>query len=289
MSTCTSTRVRPESLPGLAEGRQGDERHQAGPAWWQARDGRWCSPELHPGSAASLAASLPWHEAPGSPVDARSACPGWWVASDGNWYPPETHPNATGHVALTEPGVVESEGWVADPLGVHEYRYFNRGRPTNLVRDGTQVSYEEQPIGRAVGVPPGRPVDPQIRPASSGPRVGEFTPPLVVDGVLVGPFVLRDGPSPVRSACSLLSTAQARALLDNPPSVRRSDFRGSPKSGASVCTFIPWPIDSQRSFPSVFLTLGPAPSEFPSAIVRKVGTLVQVDGETHGGSPIMHR
>jgi hypothetical protein len=176
------------------------------------------------------------------------------VASDGNWYPLETHPNATGHVALTAPGVVESEGWVAEPLGVHEYRYFNRGRPTNLVRDGTQVSYEEQPIGRAVGVPPGRPVDPQIRPASS-----------------------------------LLSTAQARALLDNPPIVRRSDFPGSPKSGASVCTFIPWPIDSQRSFSSVFLTLGPAPSELPSAIVRKVGTLVQVDGQTHGGSPIMHR
>ena len=148
-------------------------------------------------------------------------------------------------VALTEPAVVEGEGWVAEPLGVHEYRYFNRGRPTSLVRNRPQESYEEQPIGRAAGVPPGRPVDQQIRPVSS-----------------------------------LLSTAQARALLDNPPSVRRSDSPGSPKSGASVCTFIPWPIGSQRSFLSVFLTLGPTPSEFPSAIVRKVGTPVQVDGQT---------
>ena len=73
---------------------------------------------------------------------------------------------------------------------------------------------------------------------------------------------------------------KAAGLLDNPPSVRRSPIGSAPKPGASACTFIPWPIDSQPSFSSAFLTLRPAPSDFPGTIVRKVGTPARVSGQT---------
>ena len=39
----------------------------------------------------------------------------------------------------------ELQGWVQDPFGVHEKRYFSAGRPTRLVRDGDVDGYDEPP------------------------------------------------------------------------------------------------------------------------------------------------
>jgi hypothetical protein len=38
-----------------------------------------------------------------------------------------------------------SQGWRADPFGLHEWRYFSAGRPTRLVRDGSIETYDEPP------------------------------------------------------------------------------------------------------------------------------------------------
>jgi hypothetical protein len=50
--------------------------------WWQAKDGKWYPPELHPSHRPAQQTS-----APGAPF------PGWWQASDGKWYPPDLHPS----------------------------------------------------------------------------------------------------------------------------------------------------------------------------------------------------
>ena len=36
-------------------------------------------------------------------------------------------------------------GWHLDPFGLHEHRYFSRGKPTKLVRDDGRESYDEPP------------------------------------------------------------------------------------------------------------------------------------------------
>jgi hypothetical protein len=46
-------------------------------------------------------------------------------------------------------GSGDLEGWQADPFRRHEARYFSVGRPTELVRDGDAVSYDEPPSRRA--------------------------------------------------------------------------------------------------------------------------------------------
>jgi sortase A len=86
------------------------------PGWWQAADGRWYPPELHPSRRADVEAEA-WRRStggPGSPVDAGigaasdpppaasdprptvpsavTADPEWWQAANGRWYPPELHP-----------------------------------------------------------------------------------------------------------------------------------------------------------------------------------------------------
>jgi hypothetical protein len=42
-------------------------------------------------------------------------------------------------------GSGDLEGWQADPFRRHEARYYSVGRPTELVRDGNAVSYDEPP------------------------------------------------------------------------------------------------------------------------------------------------
>ena len=39
------------------------------------------------------------------------------------------------------------QGWSDDPFGLHEARYFSGGRPTKLVRDGGEESFDEPPSG----------------------------------------------------------------------------------------------------------------------------------------------
>lgn len=50
-----------------------------GPGWWQASDGKWYAPELHPS-----------YRPPTPPITypAPTPPPGYWRAADGNWYPP---------------------------------------------------------------------------------------------------------------------------------------------------------------------------------------------------------
>lgn len=42
-----------------------------------------------------------------------------------------------------------AQGWIPDPFGLHDLRYFSQGQPTNLVRDGSVDSYDEPPPGEA--------------------------------------------------------------------------------------------------------------------------------------------
>jgi hypothetical protein len=48
--------------------------------------------------------------------------------------------------------VETKQGWLPDPFGIHEMRYFSAGNPTSLVRDGATDSYDEPP---APGTPSG--------------------------------------------------------------------------------------------------------------------------------------
>jgi len=40
---------------------------------------------------------------------------------------------------------VEKHGWQQDPFGLHEWRYFSLGQPTQLVKDGGSESYDPPP------------------------------------------------------------------------------------------------------------------------------------------------
>jgi hypothetical protein len=46
-------------------------------------------------------------------------------------------------------GLGNLHGWHADPFGRHERRFFSAGRPTKLVRDGDDESYDELPAERS--------------------------------------------------------------------------------------------------------------------------------------------
>lgn len=48
---------------------------------------------------------------------------------------------------------MEAEGWYHDPYDRHEARWFSDGAPTDLVRDGHQVTRDAPPPD-----PPGRPL-----------------------------------------------------------------------------------------------------------------------------------
>jgi hypothetical protein len=39
----------------------------------------------------------------------------------------------------------QEEGWFTDPFGLHEARWMSDGKPTKLVRDGDEESYEDPP------------------------------------------------------------------------------------------------------------------------------------------------
>jgi hypothetical protein len=40
-----------------------------------------------------------------------------------------------------------ARGWYQDPYAIHEYRYFSAGRPTKLVSDDGDDSYDPPPDG----------------------------------------------------------------------------------------------------------------------------------------------
>ncbi len=42
-------------------------------------------------------------------------------------------------------GELVEEGWYTDPYEIHEARWFSAGKPTKLVRDGEDESYDAPP------------------------------------------------------------------------------------------------------------------------------------------------
>lgn len=58
-------------------------------------------------------------------------------------------------------GQAKPEGWYTDPFDRHEARWMSDGRPTKLVRDGHQESYDEPPEGPFVNDP--QPIEPQVQ------------------------------------------------------------------------------------------------------------------------------
>jgi hypothetical protein len=45
----------------------------------------------------------------------------------------------------------ELQGWCTDPYELHDARYFSAGRPTKLVRDSGEESYDPPPDGAPIG------------------------------------------------------------------------------------------------------------------------------------------
>lgn len=84
--------------------------------WWEASDGQWYPPHLHP-SVASKSQVAP---SVGSGRPERSE--------------PRTRVLASGE-----------QGWRPDPFGIHEWRYVAVGVPTKLVSDHGVASYDDPP------------------------------------------------------------------------------------------------------------------------------------------------
>jgi hypothetical protein len=239
------------------------------------------------------------------------ARPEWWQASDGRWYPAELHPGPTPAAgrgtAAARPSTVPSpatqrDGWAADPSGRHELRFFHDGRPTNLVRDDGVDSYELGPTRAPPSLPPGgssAPVPssqvpwvqhpaPEVAAAGRG-RGGNRTRNTVLAaglvvlacaGMLIGLTTLGGGTSTATSPCSLLTTAQVRSFLGDPPSVRHLPLAPNPRTGSEGCTYLAWPISADRTTSSMLVTTGPAPSQFPSALLRGIGTPIPLGSRT---------
>ena len=62
---------------------------------------------------------------------------------------------------MTSP--TDAEGWYSDPYGLHEQRWFSRGRPSRLVRDGLVETDDP---------PPDRPFDGPLSPAPTADAPG---------------------------------------------------------------------------------------------------------------------
>ena len=88
----------------------------------------------------------------------------------------------------------QTTGWVPDPYGVHEFRFFSGdGKPTLLVMDGGKRSYDSPPSTKLPQAPEPSPCfepesDPEPTPVSDlepptagGIRHGLDSPPTVAD------------------------------------------------------------------------------------------------------------
>ena len=149
--------------------------------------------------------------------------------------------------SLVGGGMTQPFGWNIDPYGLHEHRYFSGGQPTKLVRDGGRESYDEPPdspppVVQPDPVSPVSPMEPQLSPVAvatrpdvgtasvnEAPRVDDRPSPpsrrrrlvpllawplgvgLIVALVVV--LIPGSGSPPQRSACSLLTSTEASALL----------------------------------------------------------------------------
>ena len=210
----------------------------------------------------------------------------WWQAPDGQWYPPERHPDfrPTGISPAAPPSPPE-QGLV-DPADLPP--------PPTLesLLEGPPPVWRKGDDGRW---------HPEPSPGGEPPDIGQPAPsrpdrrlhPLLLWGYcltvlacLVGLTVQSamsgssTAGSTAGSACSLLTSTQKQALLDNPPTVRSESGLPGTSGGETVCTVVPWPIASRSTVTSLFVVLRPAPDTFPTAVDRRVGTAVPVGGLT---------
>jgi hypothetical protein len=214
-------------------------------------------------------------------------------------------------------------GWNIDPYGLHEHRYFSGGQPTKLVRDGGRESYDEPPdspppVVQPDPVNPVSPMEPQLSPVALATRpdvgtalVNEAPPvddrpsppsprrrlvPLLACALGLGLIVALvvvlipgSGPPPQRSACSLLTSTEASALLGYRAATPHNPA-GNLGAGMDSCSFGPsasemrelehHPQSFEQSYKSLQLTIRNAPTGFPSNAFRKFATPVSVDGQT---------
>ena len=211
-------------------------------------------------------------------------------------------------------------GWNVDPYGLHEHRYFSGGLPTKLVRDGGRESYEEPPNYPPPAVHPGTPIGAQPSQVAVSTRstrveigpveIGEQTRvnqqgsspswlrrlkvPLLgclialVIALTIVTVVLAGGGRQQKSACSLLTNAQASALLGFTDINRTTLYLEKPAADVSSCSFGPSarevtemehnPQTFSESFRTLQLTIETAPKKFPLVGGRKFGTPMSVDG-----------
>jgi len=215
----------------------------------------------------------------------------WWQASDGRWYPPELHPNyrPTGIPPSSLPPLQNHYGSnPAAPLKPPTESLPSGSPPVR--RSGTDDNWYPHVPQADHGPYPGASTLGSSTPASGRHQGGirvllGVLVLILLGGVAFGIYALIDGGSKANSACALLTSSQKSELLDHPPTVRdEGNFlhtpRGATVRGATLCTVIPWPITSQRSFTSLFLVMKPAPVDFPSALDRRLGQAMEVRGQT---------
>jgi hypothetical protein len=200
-------------------------------------------------------------------VSSTQPAPDWWEAIDGKWYPPQQHPDYRPLVNPPPPmGQLPHGGGsgstMMDGTAERQYAGVNWDRPHEAPMDEPSVGLSHTS-------------------ASTVSRRRSWALLLtglgiaLVCGTAFGVIHLAGRNTRVTSACSLLTSSQKSALLDAPPHVRSQALAAK---GESLCTVIPWPIGSQKALTTLFLTLKPAPAEFPSALERQLGRPVEVDG-----------
>jgi hypothetical protein len=210
----------------------------------------------------------------------------WWQAEDGQWYPPERHPHfrPTG-IPPAAPSSPPEHGLVdpADLPPPPTPESLLEGPPP-VWRKGDDGQWHPEPS------PGGEPPDiGQPASAAASTRPQRRINPLLLWGYcltvlacVVGLAVQSalSGSSTAGSACSLLTSTQKRALLDDPPAVKSESGLPGTSGGESVCTIVPSPLGSRSTVTSLFVVLRPAPDSFPTAVDRRVGTAVSVGGLT---------
>ncbi len=138
-----------------------------GPDWWQASNGKWYAPELHPDYQPPVTPEPePPAPAPPSQPDSPGLRPGWWQASDGNWYPPERHPD------YRPPSILDSPTSEYPPI--EPTAPSTPAAPPAWTPAPTPAA--QPPVQQAPGYPPAQPGYPPAQPGYP-PVPGAAQPP----------------------------------------------------------------------------------------------------------------
>jgi hypothetical protein len=114
-------------------------------------------------------------------------------------------------------------GWVPDPYGVHEFRFFSAdGKPTRLVRDGGKKSYDEPPTSGVPPMPePAKAEHQPAPPAASGEEIAiaSSTAPRLDSGATVPRARMAEVRIPMAPTDTdhELAAAPQSAAADRPP------------------------------------------------------------------------